>query len=140
MNERITELKDLHVKSKPELQTFLRNTNDAINRRSVPHLIKISYGVQDVVKGYDFVIDELFREIDRLLQREEQEQSQAFWTREGLIEKLQQERDNAIEGLQWYADPAQYDIDHLDKHGYIIIDNDGGEKARTILSELGVKI
>lgn len=38
------------------------------------------------------------------------------------------------EALIFYADPATYDIGHLDKHGYIIIDRDGGQKAREALS------
>ncbi|MGO4369359.1 hypothetical protein AB4Z21_00935 [Paenibacillus sp. MCAF20] len=66
MNQQIAELKDLHVKSKPELQTFLSNANDAIRRRSLPHLIKTMHGVQHVVKGYDWTIDDLFAEIERL--------------------------------------------------------------------------
>jgi hypothetical protein len=35
--------------------------------------------------------------------------------------------------LEFYADPATYDIDHLSKHGYIIIDRDGGKRARAVL-------
>lgn len=66
MNKRIAELKDLHVQSKPELKIFLNNADVAINKRSLPHLIRITHGVQEVIKGYDGVIDELFEEIERL--------------------------------------------------------------------------
>lgn len=38
------------------------------------------------------------------------------------------------EALAFYADPATYEIDHLDKYGYIIIDRDAGERARLALS------
>lgn len=46
-------------------------------------------------------------------------------------------KDHRIEqlekALEFYADPATYDIDHLSKHGYIIIDKDGGKTARQAL-------
>lgn len=38
------------------------------------------------------------------------------------------------EALEFYADEETYDIAHLDKHGYIIIDFDGGAKAQHVLS------
>lgn len=41
------------------------------------------------------------------------------------------------EALAFYADPATYDIGHLDKHGYIIIDRDGGQRAREALISTG---
>jgi hypothetical protein len=43
---------------------------------------------------------------------------------------LIEEKDKA---LAFYADEATYDIDHLGKHGYIIIDKDSGNIARKAL-------
>lgn len=39
------------------------------------------------------------------------------------------------EALEFYADESTYDIEHLSKHGYIIIDRDGGEIARKALGK-----
>lgn len=60
----------------------------------------------------------------------------------GLQERnMQLEAENTAmkEALEFYAAESTYDIDHLDKHGYIIIDQDGGEKARNALSSLSPK-
>jgi hypothetical protein len=43
---------------------------------------------------------------------------------------LIEEKDKA---LTFYADEATYDVEHLDKHGYIIIDKDNGDIARKAL-------
>lgn len=51
--------------------------------------------------------------------------------RSGRFESPSDDRLRAA--LEFYADPATYDIDHLNKHGYIIIDKDGGEIAREAL-------
>jgi negative regulator of genetic competence, sporulation and motility len=37
--------------------------------------------------------------------------------------------------LQFYAEPATYDIRNLSDHGYIIIDKDNGERARKALNK-----
>ncbi|MCM3272576.1 hypothetical protein [Paenibacillus elgii] len=66
MNQRIEELKDLHIKSKPEMQQFLKNLTSAAKSRNLAKLLFISDGFPDVVKGYDWVIDELLEEIERL--------------------------------------------------------------------------
>lgn len=49
-----------------------------------------------------------------------------------LVSQLEE----AQKTLEWYADPETYDIEHLNKHGYIIIDRDGGERARDTLKRL----
>jgi hypothetical protein len=41
--------------------------------------------------------------------------------------------DERGKALGFYADPATYDIEHLNRHGFIIIDKDGGEIARKAL-------
>lgn len=49
------------------------------------------------------------------------------------VTELEAEVKRLQESLGFYADPTTYDIDHLDKHGYTIIDQDGGKKARVAL-------
>lgn len=46
--------------------------------------------------------------------------------------KLAEERGAALE---FYASEETYDIEHLNRHGYIIIDKDGGERARQALGK-----
>lgn len=50
-----------------------------------------------------------------------------------VIMNLRQQHTALRECLAFYADPATYDIEHLNRHGYIIIDKDGGERARAEL-------
>lgn len=52
------------------------------------------------------------------------------------IKRLRAEHAAMKEALEFYAAESTYDIDHLSKHGFMIIDRDDGEKARTILSTL----
>lgn len=49
---------------------------------------------------------------------------------------LQQQNKQLIEALEFYADDSTYDIAHLEKHGYIIIDSDGGAKAKLALQQI----
>lgn len=51
-------------------------------------------------------------------------------------EQLRVEHTAMRKALEWYAAESTYDIDHLNKHGYIIIDQDGGDKARVTLTAL----
>lgn len=101
---RIEELKDLHLQSKPLLELFLSNVRTALVEGSTEKLYRIVYGVKDVVISYDSVIDELFQEIDHLR-----------------------------EALEWYATPYNYSTEHLDKYGHILIDQDGGKRAQEAL-------
>ncbi|MFS0837249.1 hypothetical protein [Paenibacillus sp. 1P03SA] len=66
---RIEELKDLHIQSKPQLELFLNNVKGALVGGSSEKLYRIVYGIKDVVISYDSVIDELFAEIERLDER-----------------------------------------------------------------------
>jgi hypothetical protein len=66
MNKRIAELKELHVRSKPEMLIFFKNLERALNEKSLSKLTHIAVGLPAVLKGYDWVIDELFAEIERL--------------------------------------------------------------------------
>lgn len=55
--------------------------------------------------------------------------------------KLLSDENQSLKGiselaLQFYADELTYDIGHLDKHGFIVIDQDGGCIAREALSEI----
>jgi hypothetical protein len=63
--------------------------------------------------------------IDRVM-REQQKQ----------IMELQQQNKHLIEELTFYADESTYDVAHLDKHGYIIIDSDCGAKAQLALQQI----
>jgi hypothetical protein len=49
------------------------------------------------------------------------------------VQLLEAERDRYKAALEFYADEATYDIEHLDRFGYIIIDKDHGERARKAL-------
>ncbi|MGM0882547.1 MAG: hypothetical protein ACQEXQ_16090 [Bacillota bacterium] len=51
-------------------------------------------------------------------------------------EQLRTEHTAMKEALEFYAAESTYDIDHLSKHGFMIIDRDDGEKARNALSTL----
>lgn len=56
------------------------------------------------------------------------------------VSRLQVERDKAIEGLRWYADEGNYEEKALNDTWatYHPVRSDEGNKARSILSELGV--
>lgn len=64
--ERINELKELHVMSGPEMEKFLASVKTTLQTRSVKHMEWYLKGVPDVVNGYHSVIDELFGFIDGL--------------------------------------------------------------------------
>lgn len=53
------------------------------------------------------------------------------------VERLQRENEAMKEALEWYGDyEGNYDPEIIDKLGYLPIDIDGGERARTTLSHL----
>ncbi|TYP68912.1 hypothetical protein [Paenibacillus methanolicus] len=54
---------------------------------------------------------------------------------EGSPDKQDSRHERLLECLRFYGDPATYDTAHLDKHGFIIIDHDGGRLARDILRD-----
>lgn len=50
-----------------------------------------------------------------------------------LIEDLLSMIDAKDAALEFYANAETYDVNHLDKHGYIIIDRDAGKIANEAL-------
>ena len=71
----------------------------------------------------------LLSEIDRLQQERDEWKAEAY-----KLAHVELERDKAIEGLKWYANTFTY-------VGLISdIDKDCGDKARSILSDLGVSL
>ena len=69
------------------------------------------------------------------------------WFREELeqkqqeIERLEQERDKLIEGLRWYADSRNWAGDvFAPPEGIPPEVDDGGQRARNILKEIGVTV
>lgn len=49
------------------------------------------------------------------------------------VERQAEEIKRLREALEFYADTATYDTDHLSRHGFIIIDKDAGDRAREAL-------
>ena len=103
------------------------------------------YAQVEAYGSYFKLVDEvrqLREEVKRLSEKLERrtDESNAFQLKmthkSAEIRQLTEERDKLVKALEWYADPATYDIDHLSKHGYIIIDRDGGERAQIVLSEI----
>ncbi|GIQ62135.1 hypothetical protein PACILC2_07030 [Paenibacillus cisolokensis] len=59
------------------------------------------------------------------------------------IEQLRAERDKLIEGLRWYADEKNHELDESTRHWenvYSPYEMDGGQRAREILKEIGVTV
>src|SRR5574341_373891 len=57
-----------------------------------------------------------------------------------IREQFEQQK-HLIEALEFYSDEATYDISHLEKYGYIIIDKDGGERAHAALQQIqGIEV
>lgn len=50
------------------------------------------------------------------------------------IAELEAENQRYRQALEFYAAESTYDVDHLDKHGYIVIDEDGGKRAREAIN------
>jgi hypothetical protein len=53
-----------------------------------------------------------------------------------LSDKLQEQLQYALNALQFYAANETYDVEHLNKHGYIIIDSDGGALAKVAIQRI----
>ncbi|MEK8128391.1 hypothetical protein WMW72_10795 [Paenibacillus filicis] len=151
MSQRIEELKDLHIKSKPEVEKFIANVAVALKAGQVPRLRYMLSGTTAVVKGYDSVIDELFEHIEHIeriakenaelhdsnarLHADMEGHPQQLSFREERIQDLEQRIADLEDALRWYANPDNYGTEHLEKHGYIPIDKDGGQRARAALGE-----
>jgi len=65
VHERIRELKELHIQSKPELKKYTSNCQKAIKSRSVPQMAFLLNN-ESLLNGYNWVIDELFEHIEKL--------------------------------------------------------------------------
>ncbi|WP_020615767.1 hypothetical protein [Paenibacillus daejeonensis] len=52
------------------------------------------------------------------------------------IKKVEGEKEAMKKALAWYGDESNYDPAHLDLHGYIPIDQDAGQRARSALSTI----
>ncbi|WP_163855773.1 DUF4337 domain-containing protein [Paenibacillus elgii] len=167
MSQRIEELKGLHIKSKPEKDTFLKNLNAAAKSRNLAKLLFITDGFPDVVKGYDWVIDELFDEIERLTKEKDGIEQQAQKWTEALqaAKKTNLEIAKERDEYQKIADGYATDIRAAHKQWLVLqeanismrealewygdTDNwgrmerqklylgDGGERARSVLAKIG---
>ncbi|WP_261990977.1 hypothetical protein [Paenibacillus polymyxa] len=54
--------------------------------------------------------------------------------RDRTIDRLRKSLEATVIPFKFYADPNTYDPAHLDKFGYIIIDEDGGASAKDALA------
>jgi hypothetical protein len=70
MNESVTELKRLHLLSKPELKQALINIKKIIKNDDGEAALFAIEHLSDAIKSHDHVEDILFAEVDRLLKVE----------------------------------------------------------------------
>ena len=81
-------------------------------------------------------VAEALEYVDEILKLQEQLQSA-----QQEIEALRQERNKLIEGLRWYADSRNWDGDvFAPPEGIPPEVDDGGQRARDILKEIGVTV
>ncbi|WP_342419843.1 hypothetical protein [Paenibacillus sp. FSL H8-0168] len=139
MSERTINLPDgLEPMSEEDLKTIWNKADDA--RGDQAHL---SDDVFDLVNA----LDAAYAQIDSLQQqaaglneeslanfRTAAERGKQMAERDRTIDRLRKSLEATVIPFKFYADPNTYDPVHLDKLGYIIIDEDGGASAKAALA------